>query len=810
MGALETRAAGDPRRSRRERPDEAARALPERRPPAAGRVWTSPVGRYHPPVRALWLFASTLGVLSLSGARTLAAFVPAYLATWATFEVAARVQRRRARSAAPEQGPSTPDAAAGRGYPPAGGRPSAWAPAILAAVALVFLPWAELAELDQLDGLAGVLRDRARLSGGPVIAPPLVSAAEPQVFHVYAEGASTVTVRFGPSAAPLSTTPVGHGLFRLRYDPRADGPPRPADGPIEAELTTDRERSRRVMEAVSPLAHPRAVCASAAAGVAATPSEETDTLFIITGTREAGVRIRGAAVEDGPTACGVLAATGEIAVVHRSTPALLLVDWTTGQVTRRLPFPEQAVDVAISPDGSLLAAAISEPPALALWSPPAVAAELVPLSYTPGHLSFGSSTGSLIVAGAATGSLHFHGRELGWRERRLPLLLGRPASTLARSPSGHELIAVVSDYLPGGGAGSNHHLEDQLLVVDPEVMFVRSRHPTARRVGDEVVGGAGPGQVLLAGDGAILFTATGHSELVRLDRRAGTSDRIPWPDEQVDLRGVQGLAELADGLLVLTAPAVGTIAVLDLEARRFALVHQAAPADAALDPALLERRLGELAFVEATRSGGACVSCHTDHDTDRSLHDIGQLTPRPTLSVRGVTRTAPYLRGASYSELAGLEHFASTVLGGYRSDGDGEGPEHALRREARRRRLERYVSALPRRPRPRAGGSVDELRLGVEALVKARCVDCHAFPAFTNLAQLPSQLLFPGGSAELEVFDVPSLAGASIRAPLLMHDGRARTLEEVLDDPTAEGRHGVASALLPAERAALLAFLEGL
>ncbi|MCK6551011.1 hypothetical protein L6R52_34555, partial [Myxococcota bacterium] len=192
-------------------------------------------------------------------------------------------------------------------------------------------------------------------------------------------------------------------------------------------------------------------------------------------------------------------------------------------------------------------------------------------------------------------------------------------------------------------------------------------------------------------------------------------------------------------------------------------------------------------------------SCHPDAGDDRSLHDIGQAVPRPTLSTRGIARTAPYLRGASYARIGGLEHFAMVILGGWRTDDPG-----------RVAALEAYVASLPPVDAEARLVAPDpaRLRAGVDAFVRAGCDTCHAFPAFTDLAQYPVPFLFPERD-ELELVDTPSLFGVGASAPYL-HDARAETLDAVLDDALRGGRHGDVARLTPDERRSLVALLEAL
>jgi cytochrome c peroxidase len=58
-------------------------------------------------------------------------------------------------------------------------------------------------------------------------------------------------------------------------------------------------------------------------------------------------------------------------------------------------------------------------------------------------------------------------------------------------------------------------------------------------------------------------------------------------------------------------------------------------------------------------------------------------------------------------------------------------------------------------------------------------------------------------------FDTPTLLGA-YRATSYLHDGRARTLHEVLTTHNRQDRHGTTSHLTPAQVDDLVAFLKAL
>jgi cytochrome c peroxidase len=217
-------------------------------------------------------------------------------------------------------------------------------------------------------------------------------------------------------------------------------------------------------------------------------------------------------------------------------------------------------------------------------------------------------------------------------------------------------------------------------------------------------------------------------------------------------------------------------------------------------PQALARRLGERCFYESTRSGIACQSCHLHADTDLAAYNLGDHRLIPTLGVRGLLGTAPYLRDGSYPRIGDLDEVAQDLYRGYPRNQAG-----------RRYVLQSYVESLARELSVASGDHVAERR-GYDVFLRARCARCHPAPAFTNLGQLPMAALFPRAAELLpkpESLDVPSLLSVSASAPYL-HDGRAATLADVLDRENPDNMHGDTRSLSPAERADLLQFLSSL
>jgi hypothetical protein len=210
--------------------------------------------------------------------------------------------------------------------------------------------------------------------------------------------------------------------------------------------------------------------------------------------------------------------------------------------------------------------------------------------------------------------------------------------------------------------------------------------------------------------------------------------------------------------------------------------------------------LGERSFYESTRSGISCQSCHLHADSDLAAYNLGDHRLIPTLSVRGLLGTAPYLRDGSYPRVGDLDEVAQGLYRGYPRVQAG-----------RRYTMQSYVESLPREP-PLAARDGAAERRGFEAFVRARCDRCHPPPAFTSLGQLPMAALFPRVAHTLaapEMLDVPSLLSVAHTPPYL-HDGRAVTLAEVLDEQNPDNLHGDTRGLSAAERRDLLQFLGSL
>ncbi len=641
-------------------------------------------------------------------------------------------------------------------------------PALIAVAVVAIAPRLDaLRDTEQLTGLDVVLRDRWRIQDTPAVAPAVLHLDRPSLLYGHAPGAERFDLVFEDSR--VAGEDLGHGLFAFAFEPREH-----TVGEVRYDV--DGEVGAADLRVSRPRHEPKWGCVGDGLAV---PSEPTDTLFVFDGSTW-----REEQTLDGPTDCVGLE-DGRRVVAHRYSDALSI-----GAERVRVGFGQ----ARLARRGSTIAVAIAEPPSVVFVE--AGAAEGTGTSTRSGT-GAADSTSTGTVAATASRVVHrvaldtppdwiaYAGDTLLVTSRRAhtlarlghddPLDFGRPAITLAVAPSGRYAFVTLTDYRPEGDAGPNHHVEEQIAVVDVEAWRVVQRIRTGAL-------GALPSGIFARDDATLDVVFAGTDTLATFDvdlARGAVVDGEADRRVALPIAAPHGVLRFG-GATFVSSPADGAFhRVESNETKAFA-----EPDDV---------RRGYRAFYEATRAGVACATCHLHAGSDFAPHDIGHDTPRPTLDVRGVWGTAPYLRGASYPTIGALHGFAEAVLDGY-----------ARPVEDRPALLEAFLASRGlERPRPSFPS-----REGVAAFVRADCVHCHAFPAFTNLAQIPEPALFPERRG-LHALDTPSLFGVR-DAPPYLFDGRAETLRAVLFEHDRAGRHGAVARLDEDEREALLALLEAL
>lgn len=660
--------------------------------------------------------------------------------------------------------------------------------------------------------------DRLALERLPSIAPALLVSYQPQRFTIYAPGCQNVSVRWTADAKELPAANLGHGVFLLDFDPRTEPQLEKVQGPsITCTITADGISHQRTLNFVRPYAHPRQVDAAPAVGLAASCSEETDELIII---RRDGSFQR-IAVGDGPTDCSFIEDGQRIVVAHRFTPELWTINATDGSVHARIATMSGQTQLATSSNGKWLAMAnYGAQMCVQFFTLPELKpTQLLPLPFTPDLLEFAEaaeqpSTLQLVVTDRRGRALHrIEQLAADWKLQQSPLLFPRPITALGKTrEQGRLALATTASHLTNEQLNANHFIENTIHTLDVAAWQVIATQITDRRglrqdsPGDTEHGVSPLALAII--DQRLYAAFTGSNEVAEVTVHGVAATYLSL--DSYPLFGPQGLGDLGAGLWCVTSPTDGSIGVFD-QAGTLQTLIEFAPREESLakdSPTALARRQGERTFLETTRAGIACQSCHLDAETDYCLHDIGQGKPVDVLSVRGIIGTSPYLRDASHWRLQELHEVAAV---GYR---DYPRPVPWDRATS----LAAYLESLPLSPHPLAAEKLDIARMkaGVSVFFVADCATCHTPPAFTNLGQHSAAGLFPDfygpgglGAGTDDFLDTPSLRGIALTAPYL-HNGRAATLRGVLTDWNRTSRHGNTRVLSVQQLDDLLYLLERL
>jgi DNA-binding beta-propeller fold protein YncE len=229
-------------------------------------------------------------------------------------------------------------------------------------------------------------------------------------------------------------------------------------------------------------------------------------------------------------------------------------------------------------------------------------------------------------------------------------------------------------------------------------------------------------------------------------------------------------------------------------------IHLGGPAE----PSLV--RKGETIFYDATRSFNhwfSCNTCHVDGHTNGLMVDTlldGKYgNPKKTVSLRGVVHTSPWTWHGYQNSLEDsiIKSLTTTMQGLAPSEEDVKA-------------LMAFLASLDYSPNPNRlpNGSLSEAaKRGEKVFDKSGCPKCHLDPYFTSKGAFDVGL----GSADdvYRGFNPPSLLGVYDKAPYL-HDGRAKTLEEVLTRHHRPEQSAGTESLTPQEISDLISYLRSL
>jgi len=280
-----------------------------------------------------------------------------------------------------------------------------------------------------------------------------------------------------------------------------------------------------------------------------------------------------------------------------------------------------------------------------------------------------------------------------------------------------------------------------------------------------------------------------HPDLLKDPERF---DRLPLGGRPMAIRIA------ADGHLFIANPLLNAVQEVDPVGKR---IERTISLGGPPEPSLARR--GEAIFFDGKRSLDQWYSCHTCHfeggtnavamDT-RNDGRFGNF--KTVLSLQNVTRTGPWTWHGWQKELgpAIKKSMVDSMLGPEPTDDDVAA-------------LVAYLDTLKPPPNPHTRDDATVRGEAVFRSEKADCARCHSGAFFTD-GKIHSVGLEERGDV-YKGYNTPSLVNVFDR-PRLLHDGRARTLHEVLTryhNPDAVVGRG---ELTPAEFADLIAYLKSL
>ncbi len=347
----------------------------------------------------------------------------------------------------------------------------------------------------------------------------------------------------------------------------------------------------------------------------------------------------------------------------------------------------------------------------------------------------------------------------------------------------------------------------EAISLDKEGLAVGDAHGLAMTSDEKwiVVSTAGTHELLLLAAPGLPFTKVGGTEHID-PALYGDSKRFA----RIDVGGRPlGLRMAPDNRTVYVANyLLNAVQAVDLEKREVVqTVALAAPAE----PSLARR--GEAIFYDARRSSDqwySCHSCHYEGGTNAvamdTLNDGTVDSYKTVLPLYHVNETGPWTWHGWQTDLGAAmqKSLTSTMVGPRGSEEDVQA-------------LLAYLESLEPPPNPNRPAKdarpddslVQAIERGREVFngEKAGCANCHSGPLLTDGDIHDVGLGSPRD--RYQGFNTPSLVGV-YRKVRLLHDGRARSLEEVLTGPHNPDQVTGQGSLSEDELEDLIAYLKSL
>lgn len=467
---------------------------------------------------------------------------------------------------------------------------------------------------------------------------------------------------------------------------------------------------------------------------------------------------------DGQTFYAAVAGTDEV----------VQIDWNRRQVLHRWAAPREPRHVALSPDGRFLAAASSRSAQVRIWD-------------------------------TQTRQLHWERKiEDGFNLRGLTF-----------TPDGQGLICahVVRREFPVSkenieeGWVTDSRLTRSAFAPNAVPPFAQLALDTrGRAVGDPhgaafspdgkwlAVTGSGTQELLFFESTAVPWTSGDPGDFLdpRLSKADGKLRRVPLGGRPLTVTFLPDSDHVVVANYLLDA-----VQVVDAITGK---VTQSISLGGPAQPSLA--RQGESLFYDARRSHHQWFSCHTCHVdghtcglTFDTLNDDSYGNPKLTPTLRGVVHTGPWTWHGWQKDLgAAVEKSLTETMFGPRPTAE------------ETKALVAFLSTLDHPPNPHAKSTAAGERGQAIFQGKARCARCHKGEHYYSERNYDVKLE-PDGSP-YPLWNPPSLRGLFDRGPFL-HDGRARTLDELIETHHSSEKLGGAT-LTPDERRDLVEFLRSL
>ncbi len=472
------------------------------------------------------------------------------------------------------------------------------------------------------------------------------------------------------------------------------------------------------------------------------------------------------------------AAKGRLYVALSGSDEIAVVDWSSRKITQRWPAPREPRHLALSADGRFLAAASSRSAQVRLWdvtSDKVVWTRKIEDAFNLRSLTFTPDGRALIVAHVVKRSFPVSRENIdkGWvtdsRLTRLPLD--------AKAVPPREQIALDRH---GQAVGDPHG-----VAFDPSGRYL-------------VVTAGGTHEMLVFEASALPWSGGEPGDFIHesLTKDDGKLRRLPLEGRPL------ALAFLPDSSRAVVANYLrDALQIADVRAGRVVRsIALGGPKQLSL------ARHGEALFYDARRSHNQWFSCHTCHVDGHTcglcfdtLNDDSYGNPKLTPSLHGVARTAPWTWHGWQKDLgAAVEKSYTETMFGPRPTTDEV------------RAVVAFLGTLDHPPNPHRGADnqVSAAARRGQALFEgaAKCSRCHNGPEYTSEHNYDVKL--EADSSPYRRWNPPTLRGLWQRGPFL-HDGRAETLDELLQGPHAPEKLG-GEALTLQQRRDLIAFLQSL